>query len=298
MLDPRIAFRIADQKQQRCAWLHQHLRMIPGRFQLVRARQQRRFQLLCVLDRISQRGGAQRMEVPACGIHDDQAMRRKQPRHQPCEGRAEGGPRIVARFGAIALSQKIADGRVAQEFACLFEQTIDIAIAGRHRRPARPCGKLHAQAQLLYRSFVSSVYLVHFLKVVIFRGQPEDRHMLHAGCNGRLLCPGDRSCRLQQRQQRTAQQPYLLACHYSSCTGAKLGDIREGGRPCPEAPLCASNASAKAVGMRARRRRPHPRMAQRLRTVPSAHRRCSHRPRPSPENRERAWSCAAERSMG
>ena len=109
ILDAGILFNVAYKKEQRGSRLDQHLRVVARGFEFCRARQQRRLELLGVLDGKAQRGRAEGVEVAARGVHHDEAVAGEEARHQAGEGAGEGWGGFVWLM-RVALAQQMQMG--------------------------------------------------------------------------------------------------------------------------------------------------------------------------------------------
>ena len=248
--------------------------MITRSFQFGGAGQQCRFKLLGVVNGVSQRGSAKRVEIAPCGIHHDQPLLSKEASHQTGEGAAKRSGFSGGSGLGVTLAQEIADGRIPQQVAGLGKQPIDCVA---ERQIADRCSlvlRLDAEAQRLNRGFRQQRNLIDLLEIVVLGGQPENGDVLRAGCSGRLFSPGDGGRYLEQCQQRPTKQSHLLSGDHGRGAGAKFGDVgqgcRSGAEPdaLPFQRVCQCDSVGGRIGSGL-----HPRAAQRLGSVPRPQRR-------------------------
>ena len=214
---------------------HLHLLVIVCRLQFAVAREYGLVEFGGARDGVNKERRGNGVQFGVGGIEQNEPMLSK-------NAGVELGVRVRERLAfGITLAQIIGSQRVAQQCGGCGNRVVHTfsEADGRDRRSLdTPRGSGKGRELQIGRE---QQRLIHFGQVVVLAGQPEDRHTVDAERLD-LLRQGQRRSHFEERQQRSAEQSYLLAGDDGEGAVAQAFDIAQrDGRCSPGAVLLFQN---------------------------------------------------------
>ena len=205
----------------------ENLRVIAGARQFLGTREQRSLQRLGFFDGGAKRSRSQLMEAARRSVHDHQAELGKHRSQEFAESLSERS----SLLRCVTLAEKISGRAPADQFTRAFQSGFEpgtarfaAAVDAKSTDRKRPRG-FELELQRLDRGLRRQSDLVNFGEIVVFAGEPEDRHVSAPGLSRRVLGLANRGCGLQQCEQRAPEERNLLACYNGCGAVAKLLDV-------------------------------------------------------------------------